>query len=251
MDRKHTQKLDAAVARIQARFGSRALTRGQPPALLADRPADRPHISTGFAELDDLLGIGGLPKGTVCEIVGQPTSGKTTLALKFLAQAQAYGPVAYVDQARYFDAEYAHRCGVDLSRLLVGLPYDLTESLAAAEALVRSESLSALVFDALDDLWIDAGAAEQVGAFLSRLPAPLAHSGQVLLFVHAQAAQATPLAHAAALRLQIRRERWLRQHGDVRGYEARVEVLKNRLGPSGRSATLTIEFNGTVQGEGL
>jgi len=257
MDRKRTQKLEATVARIQARFGSRSLIRGRPRAVLEERlpgkPALYPHISTGFSELDDLLAIGGLPKGKICEIVGRPTSGKTTLALKFLAQAQAYGPVAYLDQARYFDADYAHRCGVDLSRLLVGLPYDLTESLAAAEALARSQSLAALVFDAMDDLWIDAGAARQFDAFLRRLSATLARSELVILFVHAHtpSAQPTPLAYFCSLRLQITRERWLQRHGDVRGYEARVEVLKNRLGPSGRSTTIAIEFNGTVQGEGL
>jgi recombination protein RecA len=201
--------------------------------------------------LDDLLAIGGLPKGKVCEIVGRPTSGKTTLALKFLAQAQAYGPVAYIDQARYFDADYAHRCGIDLSRLLVGMPYDLAESLAATEALVQSESLAALVFDAMGTLWADAETARQLGACLSRLSAPLARSGLALLFVHADARRTTPLAHTATLRLRVTRERWLQQHGDVRGYEARVEVLKNRLGPSGRSLSIAIEFNGTVRGEGL
>jgi recombination protein RecA len=204
-----------------------------------------------------MLEIGGLPKGKLCEIVGLPTSGKTTLALKFLAQAQAHGPVAYMDQARYFDADYAHRCGIDLSRLIVGRPYDLAESLASAEALVRSESLAALAFDAMEYLWTDVDTSRQLGAFLNRLSAPLARTGLVLLFVHEGAhaarrgARATVLAHYAALRLQVSREEWLEQHGDVRGYKARIEVLKNRLGPSGRSTTIEIAFNGTVRGDGL
>ena len=260
--RAKKRKLEATVARIHARFGPQSLTRGKPSTAF-DRlpvgspptgspPVAVPHISTGFPKLDALLDIGGLPKGKMCEIVGLPTSGKTTLALKFLAQAQAAGQVAYVDQARYFDADYAHRCGVDLSRLIVGAPYSLTETLAVAESLVRSESLAALVFDAMDNLWSDSHAASQLASFLNRLPGPLARSGLVLLFVHAaQDARSTPLAHHAAVRLQVIRERWLHHHHDVRGYEARVEVLKNRLGPSGRSVTLSIEFNGTVRGNGL
>jgi len=278
-------KLDATVARIQARFGPRALTRGTPPAVAGAYTGHGwrvsvPHISTGYPELDALLEIGGLPKGKVCEIVGQPTSGKTTLTLRFLAQAQAYGPVAYLDQARFFDADYAGRpppvgCGLDLSRLLVGMPYDLTECLSAAEALAQSETLAALVIDASEALWMDVETSQQMGAFLNRLTAPLARSGLVLLVVHdgePRATRATPLAHHAALRLGVRREKWLRTHGDVRGCRARVEVLKNRGGltlgrqalsgsdqsqsaavgrPSGRSATIRVEFSDGPPGEEL
>lgn len=258
MVRKRTrkQKLETTVARIHARFGPRSLVQGRAPLVL-DAPPAVPHISTGFPKLDEALGIGGLPKGKICEIVGLPTSGKTTIALKFLAQAQAGGTVAYIDQARYFDADYAHRCGLDLSRLFVSAPYGLDETLATTEALVRSESLAALVFDAMDHLWSDAHAVPQLGSCLKRLSAPLARAGTVLLFVHAATeAQNTPLtrqglAHQAAVRLKVDRERWLRHHGDVRGYEARVEVLKNRLGPAGRVVTIAIQFNGTVRGNGL
>jgi len=274
----HKQKLEATVARIQARFGPRALSRGRSPVVLHQPAVGRaavPHIPTGYPELDALLEIGGLPKGKVCEIVGQPTSGKTTLTLRFLAQAQAYGPVAYLDQARFFDADYAHRCGLDLSRLLVGMPYDLTECLSAAEALAQSETLAALVIDASEALWMDVETSQQMGAFLNRLTAPLARSGLVLLVVHdgePRATRATPLAHHAALRLGVRREKWLRTHGDVRGCRARVEVLKNRGGltlgrqalsgsdqsqsaavgrPSGRSATIRVEFSDGPPGEEL
>ena len=162
MVRKSTQKrkLEATVARIHARFGPRSLTRGSLPVILGAPPTGRqvavPHIPTGFSDLDDALRIGGLPKGKISELVGLPTSGKTTLALKFLVQAQAGGAqVAYIDQARFFDADYAHRCGIDLSRLLVGAPYGLTEALATTEALVHSGSLAALVFDVMDGLWGD------------------------------------------------------------------------------------------------
>jgi recombination protein RecA len=253
--RAKKQKLEMAVAHIQRRFGSRSLVRGQLPT--ADNAETSiPHISTGFLELDRALGFGGLPRGRVSELVGLATSGKTTLALKFLAQAQKEGgQVGYIDQARYFDPDYAYRCGLDLSHLLVGAPYDLQEALAMTEALARSDSLSALIFDVLDVFWTDPEAMRYLMALLDRLTAPLARSGMVLLFLHAVSAESSSalsaLTHYAVVRLQIMRERWLHHHGDVRGYEARVEVLKNRFGPAGRSVTLEIQFNGTVRGHGL
>jgi recombination protein RecA len=255
--RKRQRQLDMAVAAIRLRYGPQALVKGKPRAA-ADSAAVIPHISTGFPPLDQALGIGGLPKGKSSELVGFATSGKTTLALKFLAQAQADGGrVGYIDLARCFDPDYAHRCDLDLSRLLVGSPYDLREALAITESLVRSGSLSALAFDAdaLDFLWTDPEATSQLAAFLDRLPAPLARSGMVFLFLHesptSRSLALSALAHYAAVRLRVVRERWLRRHGDIRGYEARVEVLKNRLGPAGKEVVVAIAFNGTVRGNGL
>lgn len=284
--RKRQRQLDIAVAAIRHRYGSRALVKGK-PATASDGV---PHIPTGFSALDHALGIGGLPKGRVCELVGPATSGKTTLALKFLAQAQACTgvqagigmqggigmpgcseQVAYVDQALYFDPDYAHRCGLDLSRLLVGTSHDLREALAMTEALIHSGGLAAVVFDALDFLWTDAEAASLLAASLNRLPAALSHSGTTLLVLHESSSDGTSLpgilpagasppgaspalsalAHYAAVRLQVVREEWIYHQKDIRGYKARVEVLKNRWGPAGRAVTLSIEFNGTVRGNGL
>jgi recombination protein RecA len=265
-NRNRQRQLDMVVATIHRRFGARSLLKGRPVSTATSSSA---HISTGFPALDCALGIGGLPRGRMCELVGPATSGKTTLALKFLVQAQAGGSqVAYVDQALYFDPDYAHRCGLDLSRLLVGTSHDLREALVATEALVRSGGLSAMVFDSLDFLWTDAQAAALLAATLNRLPAALSRANTTLLILHETASAETPagasgelpsgnspalstLSHSAAVRLQVVRERWVRRHGDVRGYEARVEVLKNRLGPVGRVVNLTIDFNGTVRGNGL
>jgi recombination protein RecA len=259
--RNRQRQLDMAVATIHRRFGPRALVQGT-AARITSGAAAVPHIPTGFPDLDRALGIGGLPKGRVCELVGPATSGKTTLALKFLAQAQAGTGqqaagllVAYIDQALYFDPDYAYRCHLDLSRLLVGTTHDLQEALAMTEALVRNGGLSALVFDALDFLWADPGAAPLLAATFNRLPPFLDRSGTILLVLHESPSGGSPalsaLAHTAAVRLQIGREHWLQRHGDIRGYEARVEVLKNRLGPAGRVVNITIDFNGTVQGNGL
>jgi recombination protein RecA len=255
--RKRQRRLDTAVATIQQRFGPRALFQGA-PAKASAGPAAVPVIPTGFPALDLVLGTGGLPRGKICELVGPATSGKTTLALKFLAQAQAGGgQVVYIDQALYFDPDYAYRCGLDLSRLLVGTTHDLQEALAMTEALARSGGPAAMVFDALEFLWTDAAAAALLAATLNRLPGFLARTGLALLVLHESPPDDAPgggspalsaLAHAASIRLHVARERWLRRHDDVRGYEARVEVLKNRLGPAGRSAHIEIEFNGTVRG---
>jgi len=239
-----------AVATIQRRYGPQALVKGRTAA-----PAV-PHIPTGFSRLDRALGIGGLPQGKMCELVGPATSGKTTLALKFLAQAQAGGgQVGYIDQALYFDPDYAHRCHLDLSRLLVGTTHDLHEALAMTEALARSGGLAALVFDALDFFWTDPGATPFLDATLNRLPPYLARSGLTLLVLHESPDRGSPalsaLAHHAAVRLKVTREDWLRRHDDIRGYKARVEILKNRLGPAGRAVSLSIKFNGTVRGNGL
>jgi recombination protein RecA len=245
------RQLDMAVATIQRRYGPWAVVKGK-SATTVGGAAIIPHIPTGFPALDQALSIGGLPKGRVCELLGPATSGKTTLALKFLAQAQAGGgQVGYVDQAQYFDPDYAHRCGLDLSHLLVGTTQDLREALAMTEALARSGSLTALVFESMDCFWTDRQAASHLAATLNRLPIPLARSGTILLVLHDSASGNSPalsaLAHCATVRLQVAREHWLYRHRDVRGYNTRVEVLKNRLGPSGRTATITIGLNDTVR----
>jgi len=256
-ERRHKRQaqLDVAVTAIQHRYGPRALARGD-ASRVAGSAAAVPYIPSGFPELDRALGLGGFPKGEVCELVGPATSGKTTLALKVLAQAQGGGSqVGYIDQALYFDPDYAYRCGLDLSRLLVGRPRDLPETLAMVEALARSGSLAALALDTLEFLWDDPDAASALAATVNRLRTPLARASMVLLVLHDSPVGRSPalsaLAHTASIRLQVVRERWIYLHEDVRGYEARVEVLKNRLGPAGRVVRLTIELNGTVGGDGL
>jgi recombination protein RecA len=232
--------LDTVIQEIQQRFGRRALGRGVSHTSRAARV-----IETGFAQLDDALG-GGLPRGTVVEFLGHLTSGKTTLALKCLAQAQAQAQsawVCYVDPARAFDPEYAHRCGLDLSRLVISFPDDQEQTLAVAEALATADGIAAVVLDAgggragaaLDRCVPDA-------AFLRRiLSGARGARSAVLIVLHDEAAPSgSSLPHFASIRLRTVREKWIWHHGDVRGCEVRVEVLKSRLGPSGRSVLLTL-----------
>ncbi|MFC2015783.1 hypothetical protein ACFLUM_02505 [Chloroflexota bacterium] len=252
---RRKRELDAAIATIQRRYGPWALVRGK-PATVRDGTAAIPHIPTGFSPLDRALCIGGLPKGRLCELFGPATSGKTTLALRFLAQAQRDGgQVGYIDQALYFDPDYAHRCGLDLSCLLVGATQDLETALVTMEALVRSGGLSALVLDTLDSLWTDREAVPRLTTTLNHLPAFLARSGTTLLVLHESSTNRSPalsaLAHYASVRLQIARGGWLYHYGDIRGYTARVEVLKNRVGPAGRVTAIDIELNNKVLGDGF
>ena len=247
-----SSKLELVVARIQHRFGPQSLIKGRPHAPLEAHP----HISTGFRALDEALTIGGLPCGKISEWVGHATSGKTTIALKFLEQAQTGGrSVGYIDQARYFDADYAHRCGLNLSRLVVGTPYEIGEMLAMTESLVRSNSLSALVLDVMDVLWADPHTSGDIAQWLNRISLALARTRTALLIVRDSSELRSPalsaLAHYACTRLHIVREEWKRLNHDIRGYQARVEVVKNKLGPAGRAVTIEIQFNGTVRGDGL
>lgn len=240
--------LETTIAHIRQRYGPRALTKGH-PAQAIDQQTSR-AIRTGFAELDDALGTGGLPKGRIVEFLGRPTSGKATLALTFLAHAQGHGRwVGYVDPANAFDPDYAHRCGLDLSRLAIGFPDDLEQTLAMVEALTTADGVSAVVLDAggLGRRGPDVERAGSVSATLRRLVAPLSRSGAVLL-VLCDALDGSwslsALAHFASVRLQIVRECWIWHHRDVRGCEARVDILKNRLGPSGRSVVLSLNLDG-------
>ena len=112
-----------------------------------------------------------------------------------------------------------------------------------------------MVLDVLAFLWTAPLASLFLASTLQRLPGPLARTGTTLLVLHESTGARSPalsvLAHSASVRLQVTRERWLPHHNDIRGYQARVEILKNRLGPAGRAVNVAIEFNGTVRGEGL
>ena len=246
---RRKRELDAALATIQRRYGPWALVQGK-PATVSSGTAAIPYIPTGFSPLDRALCIGGLPKGRLCELFGPATSGKTTLALRFLAQAQRDGgQVGYIDQALYFDPD------LDLSCLLVGATQDLETALVTMEALVRSGGLSALVLDTLDSLWTDREAVPRLTTTLNHLPAFLARSGTTLLVLHESSTSRSPalsaLAHYASVRLQVARGGWLYHYGDIRGYTARVGVLKNRAGPAGRVTAIDIELNDKGLGDGF
>lgn len=273
-DRK--RRLEKTVTDIQNRFGLRVI--GRPAETAAPSV-----IPTGFPALDAALGIGGLPRGRIVEIVGVPTSGAATLALKAAAQAQerdgtAGGLAVYIDIARTFDPDYAHRCGLDLHRLMLIHPYNTQQAIAMLPDFITNAGLDAngaadlLVFDMPLHPPPEPERRQQLSSALGRLLAPLSRSGSVLLFVTSLRPDSDPpansplpgnsplldgyprhlaLPHYASLRLLVRRARWLHRREDVRGYEADVLVLKNKLGQAGREVRVAITFNGTVRGDGV
>jgi recombination protein RecA len=247
------RKLDAVVARLQLQYGPRAIRKAA-----AAPPAPVAHISTTFPDLDAALGIGGLPRGRITEIVGPATSGKVTLAAKVLSAAQRdkEALVAWLDLSNSCDPDYLHRCGLDLDRLLVVRPRDAADALAIALHLVASKALAALVFESLplfgpgpaDLAPIDQGL---LTGTLERLATAVTLTACVVIFLTEPHAQSRTLAHGASVRLTIRRERWITRGPDVRGYEGQVEIVKHKLGRAGAVTPIRIIFNGTVRGEGL
>ena len=255
-DRK--RRLEKTVTDLQGRFGLRAIGRsGNTPAPTV--------IPTGFPALDAALGIGGLPRGRVSEIVGVPTAGAATLALKTIAEAQArtgaaHGSAVIIDMSRTFDPDYAQRCGVDLHRLMIVHPYNAQQAIAMLPDFIASSGLDLLVFDMPLHPTLEAERRQQLSSTLGRLLAPLSRSNAVLLFVTSLPPDSDPLAgypralalpHYASLRLLVRRTRWLHQRQDVRGYEADVLILKHKLGKAGGEARIAVTFDGTVRGDAV
>lgn len=259
MGSKKRNRLDFVVKQLQRQFGSQALRRGDQ----AFEHRQKSAIATGFADLDAALGIGGIPRGHLTEILSGQTAGAATLALKVIAQAQAQGDLAtYVDLAETFDPDYAARCGVQLARshFLLVSPATMVEALEIIHTLITHRSSRVVVLDAVSPLLVTPGEAASITSALRQLPPVLAKSDCALIFL-TFLESSTPktityppgfaaLPHITTLRILLRKERWLIKHNDIRGYESRALVLTNKLGQAGRSAPLAITFNGVVEGDG-
>jgi recombination protein RecA len=244
------RKLDLVVSSLQLKYGPQAIHRA--PAAEATPGVAR--VPTAFPALDAAL-QGGWPRGRLSELCGPATSGKLTLAAKAIATLQQADPqalAAWLDTTRTCDPDYLHRCGVALDRLLVAHTDTLADALALILHLVESNTLGFLAVDALP---VNRGAVPGVDATLSaglaRLIPLVAHTATAILFLSETPTAYPALAHAAAVRVFLRREQWLTRGQDVRGYEGQAEVIKNRFGPIGVRVPVRIVFNGTVRGEGL
>ena len=260
------------VQAIQKRWGPKAIRkleapRAGPSDYAQDRHRDEasattievPHIPTGFPDLDKALGIGGIPRGRFTEILGAPTSGMATLTLKLIAKAQEdRDTAAYVDLSYTFDPDYAVRCGVSLERLLLIRPHGGREALEIAVSLIAGGGIGVLVFDSVSHLLGETHGPQLMSAALRQLVGVLAESPCALVFLtplyfgDATSKDNYPsgfaLPHYAAVRLLIEKERWIKRRRDVRGYRAKLTVIKNKLAPGGKSATIEITFNGVVNG---
>jgi len=247
--------LGTALARLESRWGSAAVKVGvaavdRPqvdgalalePAAEAVAPLRDEILPTGFARLDALLGTGGLPRGASASFRGARSSGKTTLALHCLAQAQARGGiVAFLDLCRIFDPLEAVARGIDLRWLLVLRPQDADEGWALATALVAGRQIDLLVVDLPERL--RAGGHD---ASLRRLAAHARRSSVRMIVLEPQNLAAPihgALAESVALRLDLEPRGWLRAGRDIVGRCVAVNVAKNRFGLPGRATEIEIRY---------
>jgi recombination protein RecA len=241
--------LQQIITAIQRRWGVRALRR------LSQSIDDAiAVIPTGFADLDRVLSIGGLPRGRITEFLGTPTSGMSTIVLTLLARAQARGDiVVYMDLSRTFDPEYATRIGIDLAALLLLRPPTAPDALELIHALVASGGVGILVVDSLAVLQSEPRDAPLLAQALRVLSGPLAASPCALValtmlpyspaMTRAFGFAGSLLGHAAAIRLHVAREDWLPTGLGLPGSAACLTVLKHRLAAPDGQAHVLIHFD--------
>lgn len=256
--------LEAAINQIEKRHGKGSIMR------LTEAPArlQVDVIPTGAIELDIALGIGGIPRGRVTEIFGQEGSGKTTLAYHIIAEAQKLGGVAvYIDTEHALDPEYAKNVGVDLDRLLLAQPDTGEQALEIADTMVRSGAVDIVVVDSVAALVPKAELEGEMGEAhvglqarlmsqaLRKLVGSIQKSRTAAVFIN-QVRQkigvmygnpeTTPgglaLKFYASVRLRLSRGETIKIGGETIGHRVEIKVVKNKLAPPFRDATVDIYF---------